>query len=80
MAKIVTVRLSDEEYRRIAAVAKLERRPLSNLITLMVLNGIEEGEYVDGVEMEQIVSDKRLMARLQAGRRDAGKRKGRFVG
>jgi hypothetical protein len=80
MAKIVTVRLSDEEYRRIAAVAKLERRPLSNLITLMVLNGIEEGEYVDGVEMEQILSDKRLMAKLQAGRRDAGKRKGKFVG
>ncbi len=80
MAKIVTVRLSDEEYRRIAAVAKLERRPLSNLITLMVLNGIEEGEYVDGVEMEQILSDKRLMAKLQAGRRDAGTRKGRLVG
>ena len=80
MAKIVTVRLSDEEYRRIAAVAKLERRPLSNLITLMVLKGIEEGEYVDGVEMEQILSDKRLMAKLQAGRHDAGKRKGKFVG
>ena len=27
MAKVVTVRLSDEEYRKIAAVAKRERRP-----------------------------------------------------
>ncbi len=80
MAKVVTVRLSDEEYRKIAAVAKMERRPLSNLITLMVLRGIEEGDYVDAIEMEQVLSDKRLMTKLQAGHRDAKHRKGKLVG
>lgn len=80
MAKVVTVRLSDEDYRKIAAAAKLERRPLSNLITLIVLKGIEEGDYVDAVEMAQITSDRRLMAKLQAGHRDAGKRRGKLVG
>ena len=80
MAKVVTVRLSDEDYRTIAAVAKLERRPISNLMTLMVVKGIEEGAYVDAVEMDQITSDKRLMVKLQAGHRDAKQRKGRFVG
>ena len=80
MAKVVTVRLSDEDYRTIAAVAKLERRPISNLMTLMVVKGIEEGAYVDAVEMDQITSDKRLTAKLRAGHRDAKQRKGRFVG
>ena len=79
MAKVVTVRLSDEEYRKIAAAAKRERRPISNLMTLLVIKGIEEGDYVDAVEMEQILSDKPLMAKLRAGHRDAAKRMGRYV-
>ena len=80
MAKVVTVRLSDEDYRKIAAVARLERRPLSNFMTLMVIKGIEEGDYVDAVEMDQILSDKSLMAKLRAGHRDAKQRKGKLVG
>ena len=80
MAKVITVRLSDEDYRKIASVAKLERRPISNFMTLMVVKGIEEGDYVDAVEMDQITSHKRLMARLKAGHRDAKERKGKFVG
>ena len=80
MAKVVTVRLSDGEYRKIAAAAKLERRPLSNFMTLMVIRGIEEGDYVDAVEMDQVTSDQRLMAKLRAGNRDARQRKGKLVG
>ncbi len=80
MAKVVTVRLSDEEYRRIAAVAKSERRPISNFMTLMVIKGIEESDYVDAVEMDQMTSDTRLMAKLQAGHRDAKHRKGKLIG
>ena len=79
MARVVPVRLSDEDYRKIASIAKRERRPISNFITLMVIKGIEEGDYVDAVEMEQITSDKRLIARLEAGHRDAKRRKGKFV-
>ena len=80
MARVVTVRLSDEDYRKIASVAKLERRPISNFMTLMVVKGIEEGDYVDAVEMDQFTSDARLMARLKVGHRDAKQRKGKFVG
>ena len=80
MAKVVTVRLSDEEYGKIAASAKLERRPLSNFITMMTIRGIEEGDYVDAVEMRQIRSDKSLMARLRAGHQDAKQRKGKLAG
>ena len=42
MAKVVTVRLSDEDYRKIASVAKRERRPISTFMTLMVVKGIEK--------------------------------------
>ena len=80
MAKVVTVRLSDEDYRKIATAAQHDRRPLSNFMTLMVIKGIEEGDYVDAVEMDQILSDKRLMGKLRAGHLDAAKRKGKFVG
>ena len=80
MAKVVTVRLSDQEYRRIAEAAKYERRPLSSFMTLMVIKGIEEGDFVDAVEMDQILSDKRLMAKLQTGHREAKQRKGRLIG
>ncbi len=80
MAKVVTVRLSEEDYQKIAAAAKLDRRPLSNFMTLMVIKGIEESDYVDPVEMDQILSDKPLMAKLQAGHRDAKQHKGKFVG
>ena len=79
MAKVVSVRLSDAEYRKIAAGARLERRPLSNFMTMIVLKGIEEGDYVDAVEMAQIRSDPRLMAKLRAGHRDAQQHRGRLV-
>ena len=80
MAKVVTVRLSDEDYRKIARGAQQERRPLSNFMTMMVIKGIEEGGYVDAVEMTQIRSDQRLLAKLRAGHHDAARRKGRLVG
>ena len=80
MAKVVTVRLSDEEYKKIASSARHERRPLSNFMTMMVIKGIEEAEYVDAVEMAQIRSDQHLMAKLRAGHQDASRRKGRIVG
>lgn len=80
MAKVVTVRLSEEEYKKIAAVAKAESRPISNLITVMVMKGIEEGDFVDAVEMDQINSDKSLMTKIKSGHKDAKNQKGKFIG
>ena len=80
MSKVVTVRLSNEEYEQIASAAKRERRPLSNFMTLLVIKSLEEGAYVDAIEMAQITSDQRLMAKLRFGHRDAKQRKGKLVG
>lgn len=80
MSKVVTLRLSDKEYKRISTVAKIEHRPISNLITTMVLKDIEESYYVDPIEMAQISSDKRLLEKLKAGHRDAKKMRGKLIG
>jgi predicted DNA-binding protein len=79
MAKVVTLRLSEEEYERISAAAKIEHRPISNFITAKVIKNIEESYYVDPIEMAQIKSDKNLSEKLKIGHRDAKGMKGRFV-
>ena len=80
MSKVITLRLSEEEYKKIASAAEIEHRPISNFITTEVLKEIEESYYVDSIEMAQINSDKRLLEKLKAGHADAKKRRGKFVG
>lgn len=80
MSKVITLRLSDEEYRKISAAAEIDHRPISNFITTEVLKEIEESCYVDSIEMAQIKSDKKLLEKLKAGHGDVQKMKGKFVG
>ena len=80
MTKVVTLRLSDEEYEKILATAKIEHRPISNFITTATLREIEESYYVDAIEMDQIKTDKKLLKKLKSAHRDAKKTKGRPVG
>jgi len=79
MAKVVTLRLSEEEYEKIAAAARIEHRPISNFITARVIKDIEESYFVDPIEMSQIKSDKNLIKKLKIGHRDAREMKGRFI-
>ena len=79
MSKVVTLRLSEEEYERISAAAKIENRPISNFITTSVIKEIEESYYVDPIEMAQIKSDKNLIGKLKIGHRDAKEMKGKFI-
>jgi uncharacterized protein (DUF1778 family) len=80
MSKVITLRLSEEEYKKIAAAAEIEHRPISNFITTEVMEDIEESYYIDPLEMAQIKSDRKLLKRLEAGHRDTRKMRGRFVG
>ena len=80
MSKVVTLRLSEEEYKKISVAANIEHRPISNFITTMLLKDIEESYYVDPIEMAQIMSDKRLLEKLNAGHRNAKEKKGKLVG
>ena len=80
MSKVVTLRLTEDEYNKIAAAAEVEHRPISNFITTEVLKEIEESYYADSIEMAQIRSDKKLLEKLKAGHGDVQKMKGKFVG
>ena len=79
MPKVITLRLSDEEYKKIADAARVEHRPISNFITACTLGEIEKSYYVDPIEMDQIRQDETLLGKLAAGHRDAKKMKGRLV-
>ena len=79
MAKVITLRLSEEEYKMISAAARLERRPISNFITAKVMEEIEESYYVDPIEMDQIKSDEALINKLKIGHREAREKKGKFI-
>ncbi|MGD8522670.1 MAG: hypothetical protein PVF56_16100 [Desulfobacterales bacterium] len=79
MSKTVTLRLKDEVYRAFLEAAQAENRPLSNLIETAALNKIREQQFVDDVEMAEILADSDLLKRIQKGSREAKLRKGRFV-
>lgn len=80
MHKVVTLRLTDEEYNRILLASKFDHRPISNFITTVTLKQIEESFYVDPVEMAEIKSNKKLIKKLKAGHQDAKALRGKFVG
>ncbi len=79
MSKVVTLRLSEEDYQRISIAAEAEHRPISNFITTKVLEDIEISSYVDPIEMAQILSDKKLLEKLKTGHSNAEENKGKFV-
>jgi uncharacterized protein (DUF1778 family) len=80
MSKTVTLRLSNDEYRIISSRAQIEHRPISNLITSLVMKTIEEAMCVDSIEMDQIRSDKQLLRKLAKAHDAAGKKKGKLLG
>ena len=79
MSKVITLRLSEEEYERISTTAHVEHRPISNFITAVVLSRIDESCTTDAVETAQIHSDKKLLEKLKSGHADAKKLKGKFI-
>ncbi len=79
MPKTITLRLDDAIYAELREAAEAERRPISNLIETAALQQIREQQFVDDAEMAEIRSNENLLARLEAGSKDARERRGRFV-
>jgi predicted transcriptional regulator len=80
MSKTVTIRLDDDVYAELREAAEAEDRPLSNLIEVAALARVREQQFVDDVEMAEILANEKLLKRLRAGSRDARARRGRLVG
>lgn len=79
MSKTITLRLKDEIYNIFFEMAKAENRSLSNLIETAALNNIREQQFVDDVEMAEILSNQDLIRRIREGSNETRKLKGRFV-
>lgn len=79
MPKTVTLRLDDVSYDIIKNHAIADNRPLSNYIETATLRFIEEVDYVDDYEMENIINDEKLIRSLKKGGSDAAKRRGCFI-
>jgi hypothetical protein len=79
MSKTVTLRLKEEVYDAFIEAAKAENRSLSNLIETAALNKIREQQFVDDLELAEILADQKLMKRIENGSREAHLRKGQFV-
>lgn len=79
MSKTVTLRLDEQIYKRLRALAERDNRPLSNFIETAALRFIESEQYVDEFEMEEIRANKELNASLKRGLSDAKAKRGRLA-
>ena len=79
MHKTVTLRLKNDVYKIFSEIAKSENRSLSNFIETAALQNVREQQFVDDVEMAEIMSNADLLERLKEGSTEAKQLKGRFV-
>lgn len=79
MSKTITLRLSDENYKKYKSLANRDNRPISNFIETAVNRFIEHNIYVDEFEMDEIKNNSELNKSLKKGLADMKSRKGRFV-
>jgi len=77
--KTVTLRIDDALMQKIKQYAEIENRTISNFIETATLRYIEQNELVDEFEMAEILTNRDLLQRLNQGRNNAQKKKGRFV-
>lgn len=80
MPKTVTLRLSEESYRKFSKAAMEDNRTISNLIETLASRQLEEEDLVDSFEMEEILSNSVLLKRLKTGHEHARLKKGRLIG
>jgi len=79
MAKTVTLRLNDESYNAFLEASKAENRSIANLIETAALTKIRELQFVDDVEMAEILASEDLLKRIKQGSKEAKTKRGRFV-
>ena len=67
MTKTITLRLQENKYHRFKQLAQCDNRSISNFIENAALRFIEEEEYLDDFENDEILSNKELMDSIQRG-------------
>lgn len=79
MSKTITLRISEDHYEAFRQYAKKENRKISNAIETLAIKELGNALFADDFEMERILADTDLVARIKAGVKQAKERKGRLV-
>ena len=79
MTRTISLRIDESLYKVLKAQAEAENRSISNFVETATLRYLNESEYVDDFEMEEIRNNKVLVRDLRQGLEDAQKHRGRFV-
>ena len=72
MSKTITLRISEDHYEAFKKYAQQDNRNISNAIETLALKQLESAQFADGLEMEAILADKGLLARIKAGTKQGG--------
>ena len=68
--KTLTMRVDDNTYDTIKAAADGQKRNISNFLEFATMQYLSSSQYVDNVEMQEILSDKDLVKNLKSGLED----------
>ncbi len=78
--RTLTIRVDEETYDAFVRRAKAENRSVASFIGDAVKSHIHEHDFVDDVEMAEILANERLVERLKRGSQQARRRKGTLIG
>ena len=79
MTKTITLKLQENKYQRFKQLAECDNRSISNFIENAALRFIEQEEYLDDFENDEILTNKELMSSIQRGYEQSLQRKGKLI-
>jgi hypothetical protein len=79
MAKTITLRVDDNTYNIFKSAASGEKRSISNYIEFAAISYLSNQLYVSDEEMNDILSDKQLIASLKKAEDDIKEGKYKIV-
>lgn len=79
MSKTVTLRLDERIHKKLRTLAERDHRTLSNFIETATLRYIEQSQFMDEFEMDELLKNTELSKSLKKAHRDMNGHKGQFV-
>lgn len=65
--KTVTMRVDDDTYDTIKSAADGQKRNISNFLEFATMQYLSSSQYVDDIEMQEILNDKDLLKNFKSG-------------
>jgi predicted transcriptional regulator len=79
ISKTVTLRLDDRMHKKLRTLAERAHRTFSNFIEPATLPYIEQSQFMDEFEMDELLKNDELAKSLKKTHRGMKGQKGRFV-